>query len=775
MSPAEAYDRLRQCWSARLDLTHSRLGFSFEPKLRSSDSHQAHFFFDPRNVSSMCTLLKRRLPQQADETMAQAERICRHRFDLLGYEGLDYGTEIDWQCDRVHDRRAPRQPWYKIRYLDFEEVGDSKVTWELNRHQHLVTLAKAYRLSGNQEFSAELLSQWDHWQRNNPYPFGINWASSLEVALRSMSWLWMYFLLVDSPALPPDFRPRWLRALAINGRHIEQHLSTYFSPNTHLLGEAVALFFIGTLCPEIPAAKRWKVRGWQMVLQEAERQVLRDGLHFEHSVYYHVYALDFFLHTRILASVNGLVIPPAFDHQIQKMLNALRVLGSVAAPPRLGDDDGGRVFDGRRNRAEHMLDPLATGAALFRRPDLKLAARGLREETLWLLGEPGVAQFDGIGVPPTVQSPPSLAIDGLHAVSCLESQLVFDVGVRGTLTAGHGHADALSVTLSANERALLIDPGTCEYVGRQRNLFRGTAAHNTVRVDEEDQAEPRGPFSWAQSNRVRTERRISGRTFDLIAGSHDGYARLRSPVIHQRWVFSAHSEFYLVRDVALGAGDHHLELSWHLGAGLLPQVDGTFAGSDGSGLCLLTAGMAGWSREIIEDRWSPSYGTTAPAHTVRFRRVAQLPTECATLLVPSVSQAFGTLASLDSSGPVRVGAYRYVTPDAEHFFCFTRQPGVWQVGGWSGDAEFVYSMMARDGSQSKLTCCNAKSLSFAGQQIVSCPTLMMRCEIICSGQHFDISSSEPGAIVNEAAVKAVAIELEPATTPTNQLSGFQEQ
>jgi hypothetical protein len=770
MSPAEIYDRLRQSLSARLDLARVRLGVGFDPKLRSTDLRAVHFFFDSESVGSICALLRQRLPQETEQIVAEAQQICRHRFNLLGYEGLDYGAEIDWQCDRVHNKRAPLRPWFKIHYLDFDEVGDSKVTWELNRHQHLVTLAKAYRLSGTEKFAAELLAQWDQWQRNNPYPIGINWASSLEVAFRSLSWLWVYFLLVDSPVLPGDFRDRWLRALAINGRHIEHHLSTYFSPNTHILGEAVALFFIGTLCPEIPSAERWKLRGWQMVQQEAERQVSNDGLHFEQSTYYHVYALDFFLHTRILASLNGMSIPPAFDHTIQKMLNALCVLGSTAAPPRLGDDDGGRVFDGRRNRVEHMLDPLATGAVLFGRADFKSVVDGLREETLWLLGAAGVSAFDSIG--PPVHALESVAIDGLHVLSNPESQLIFSADTQGGLTGGHRHADALSVILAAEGRALLIDPGTFEYVGRQRNQFRGTEAHNTLRVDEQDQAEPRGPFGWVKLPRVDIERRISGRTFDLVAASHDGYARLQSPVIHQRSVFSAHSGFYFVHDVASGAGEHHLELSWHLAAGLSPQPDGTFAGSDGSGLGLLTGGVAGWSDEVLEDWWSPVYGTKLPAYTLRLRGVARLPMEFATLLVPSqAAQAQGTLTYLDSGKAARIGAYRYLTAEAEHLFVFAREPGAWQAGAWSGDAEFVYSMVSCDGSGSKLICCNATSVSFAGRQVVSCPTLMQRCEIICTGRQFETFSSERGAIVNEAAARAVGIEPESATKAPSRLSG----
>ena len=339
-------------------------------------------------------LLRERMPQQAETIVKRAEKICRHRFDLLGYEDLDYGREIDWHSDRVHGKRAPHDLWFKIRYLDFASVGDAKVTWELNRHQHLVTLAKAYRLTKDLRFASELIVQWRHWQKVNPYPRGINWASSLEVAFRSLSWLWVYFLLEGTPAITPEFREQWQRAMALSGRHIELYLSTYFSPNTHLLGEAVALLFIGALCPELRSSSRWKRRGWEIVLRESERQVRPDGFYFEQSTYYDVYALDFLLHARVLASLNDMPFPPEYDRRLEQMLDALAVLCRAGAPTRWGDDDGGRVFDPQRNRAEHLSDPLAAGAVLFGRDDFKFLAGGLREETLWLLGEQGVVEFD---------------------------------------------------------------------------------------------------------------------------------------------------------------------------------------------------------------------------------------------------------------------------------------------------------------------------------------------------------------------------------------------
>src|SRR5581483_10740843 len=461
MSTHEVVDRSRQQVAARADLLRYKFHREVEPEFRIPQ-HRPAFFFSPDSVSSVCEILRERFPQQTAAVIQRAETVCRHHFDLLGHENLHYGPNIDWHLDLVHGKRAPSKPWFEVQYLNFDEVGDSKVTWELNRHQHFVTLAKAYRLSERREFADEIFRQWRNWHTSNPYPIGINWASSLEVAFRSISWIWTYQLLVNTPGLPAAFKQDWLRALWRSGRHIETYLSTYFSPNTHLLGEAVGLFFIGTMCPEIASADRWQQRGWEIIVNQAKRQVHPDGLHFEQSVYYHVYALDFFLHAAVLATLNGIELPKEFERTLERMLDVLATFGRAGNPPALGDDDGGRLFDPRRNRAEHMLDPLATGAVLFARGDFKFLAREPREETLWLLGEEGVAEFDKLPEKPPSYDSLGFPQGGLYVMAGAPGeQLVIDAGPQGSLAAGHGHADALSVCVNSGGRNLLVDPGAC--------------------------------------------------------------------------------------------------------------------------------------------------------------------------------------------------------------------------------------------------------------------------------------------------------------------------
>lgn len=769
--------RLRQQIAARTDFLKFQLGANLSPKLTPGKaSAQPQFFFSEETVPSHCALLRQRFPERAEEITQRAEHICEHRFDLLGYEDLDYGREIDWHCDRVHGKQAPRKPWYKIRYLEFKEVGDSKVIWELNRHQHLVTLAKAYRLSGDQKFVTELFRQWESWHQENPYPIGVNWASSLEVAFRSLSWLWTYFLLQGSEGMVPGFRSQWLQAMGVAARHIDIHLSTYFSPNTHLLGEGVALFFIGMLCPELQSARRWRDRGWEIVQQEAKRQVRPDGFHFEQSTYYHVYALDFFLHAGILASLNNFPTIPEFDRTLEKMLDVLCLLGRGGEPPRFGDDDGGRLFDPGRNRAQDLLDPLATGAVLFGRGDFKAVAGGLREETLWLLGKDGVAEFDRVQAADPAHASVRLQDSGLHIMASGSStdQLVIDAGPQGVQTAGHGHADALSVVVYNDGQALLIDPGTYEYVGAgtERDRFRGTAAHNTLSVDGLDQADPKGSFAWSNLPNVEAEAWINGRSFDLFVGSHDGYTRLPSPVIHRRSVFSLKSCFWLVRDLVLGTGSHKVELSWHLAPELSRAEGKTEEFIDPErkkGLRVLAIGPSGFSRTVDEGEWSPAYGRKQPSQTLHLSSVSELPAEFVTLLIPIAASDSGAsrLEKMQNSLKERVSAFSYQT-DAEEHCIFFGEGKTWTLADWSSDAKFLYWGVSRDRSRFSLICCSFTFVEAQGRRVVSSPQAALRCEIVKENGQTDVLCSNQDAVVSNEVLDGLSSALVPALSSRSE-------
>ncbi len=760
MDRAELRSRATQELVKRQDTILSKLGFDFVRNSRTAIAYkEGSFFFNAHSIPTILTLLRQRMPGQAERIVQQAEKICSHRFDLLGYADLEYGDSIDWHLDAVHGKRSPRNAFYRVGYLNFAEVGDSKVTWELNRHQHLVTLAKAYRLTGEHRFADQILYQWRHWNAENPYPVGINWASSLEVAFRSLSWMWTCQLLEGS-AEASDLRAQCLPGLALHGRHIERYLSTYFSPNTHLLGEGVVLFFLGVMCPELAAAERWKSLGWKIILQEVERQVLADGFHFEQSTYYHVYALDFFLHSAVLASLNNVPIPAFFEETLEKMLNALMLLGRGGQPPRFGDDDGGRLFDPRRNRAEHLTDPLSTGAILFQRGDFKAAAGELCEETLWLLGAEGVRQWDGIEAASPVRESVALKDAGIYLLTGKTSntQLVIHAGPQETQSGGHRHADALSLCLQSHGDSLLIDPGTLEYIGPadDRDLFRGTAMHNTVRVDGLDQAEVAGPFSWRRMEQSKVEQWIQGTSFDLLVASQDGYERLAEPATHRRWVVNLRNGNYLVRDVIEGKGKHRLEIPWHLGQDLQLIEHGLYRVKKAShGLALLPPAGHGWAEEVRKESWSPAYGQRAAMTVLSFSMDAAMAAEFAVLLVAfdEVHRRPGVFRKIDAAVPNSSPCgYEYMGEKEEYSYLFGIPGRLWQMNKLSSDAEFVGWMRVPGDSDQHLILCNGSFVAVDGAIKIRCRERVTWAEVIVKEGQRTVHCSNPAAVQEDAAI-----------------------
>src|SRR5216117_3627306 len=185
--------------------------------------------------------------------------------------------------------------------LDRALVGDSKVVWELNRHQWMVRLGQAYRLTGDVRYAEACARYVTQWMDANPPGFGINWASSLEVALRLIAWCWALYLFRGAPTPSPALRARMLEGLAAHATHVERYLSYYFSPNTHLTGEALGLFYAGIVLGGLPQARRWRALGARILLEESRRQIFDDGVYFEQSTCYQRYTVETYLHFVILA------------------------------------------------------------------------------------------------------------------------------------------------------------------------------------------------------------------------------------------------------------------------------------------------------------------------------------------------------------------------------------------------------------------------------------------------------------------------------------------
>lgn len=525
-------------------------------------------FDDP--TKTVAEWRKRFATSDAERLIARASRIREGVFDLLGFKNLRFGSPPDWLLEPVAEKRAPLAHWSEIDYLNPDVAGDKKITWELNRCQHFLTLGRAYLLTGDESFAETFARHLASWMDANPPKRGINWASSLEVAFRSIAWIWSFHFFKDSPRLTPELFARALKFLYVNARHLETYLSIYFSPNTHLTGEALGLFYIGAIFPEFKRAHVWREKGARILFDAVQWQIRADGTYFEQSSYYARYTADFYAHLLILARRNNLELPAVVETKLQRLLEHLmHIARPDGATPFYGDDDGGRLITLDERAANDFRAALSNGAVLFGRADFKFAARHAAEETLWLCGAEAVEAFDKLGARAPRQTSIAFRDGGVFVMrdgwTRDASMMLIDCGAHGAMNCGHAHADALAFDLSMNGRQVFVDAGTFTYTASKegRNRFRSSQSHNTLTIDGESSSVPSSkPFAWNRIAQARVHDWRTNERFDFFSGSHDGYERLASPIAHARSVLFLKPDYFIIRDTVKTSSAHAYELNF---------------------------------------------------------------------------------------------------------------------------------------------------------------------------------------------------------------------
>jgi hypothetical protein len=679
MGPSEISCRARQELSKWLDRRAGagRPGFAVTLPVGIVDrclEAMPACFFPGANDRRVPAILRERLPGSVRRVVTAADRTLQKRFDLLGYRGLSFGDPIDWHLDPVAGRRAPLIHWSLLDSLDAGTVGDSKVIWELNRHQWLVGLGQAYRLTGDERYADTFVDVIRAWHRANPPGIGINWASSLEAAFRLVSWCWALSLFRGASALTAEFQGALVTSIAMHARRVERYLSHYFSPNTHLTGEALGLFYAGVLFPLLPAASRWRRVGVEILIREAERQILPDGVYMEQSTCYQRYTAEIYLHFVILATRNGITVPRSVLGSLESLIDALVALRRPdGALPQIGDADGGWLLPLETRPPGDGAGVFSTAAAVLKRADYAWASYGFTPEVAWLLGAEGVEVVDRLEPRPPARAPSRLLPHGGYAVMRSgwggeADQIILDVGPLGChVTGGHGHADLLSIQASFGGQPYIVDPGTYRYTADDgwRGYYRSTAAHSTVQVDQVGQAEPSGAFGWATRPRAHLIRWTSSHGLDSATAEHRAYARLSDAVVHRRTVHFVKSRYCVVLDDLNGADEHRVSLRFQF-APMSVTMDPSGwirAGRDkAKGLLLHAFATSALKTAILEGETDPrqgwvssDYGCHQSAPVLVYSLTARLPVRFITLLLPShdVAAAPPAISPLVEDGSLR--------------------------------------------------------------------------------------------------------------------------
>jgi hypothetical protein len=514
-------------------------------------------------------------PREAEDLLANVDRIRAGHVLLFAGRRFDVGPLPQWNRDPDSGILGPAIFAGDIAITDRALVGDIKHVWELNRHLQLVRLAQAHVASGDPAYLQALAAQLRSWLDQCPPLVGPNWTSALEMGIRLINWS-LAWQLLGGDASPmfggaggQRLRADWLASIHAHCRAIARHLSRHSSANNHLIGELAGLYVAASTWPCWSASARWREQAARELEHEALAQYSRDGVNREQAFAYHLFSAEFLFVAGLVGQACARPFTRAYWESLQRALRFLRSVRDVGGHvPMVGDADDGIVFrlDAGGERAAQLL---ALGEAVFKggasahagvrwllhalpgpRPELRLA----EPDSGWAFPDGGYLLFGAnFGAPNEIKG-------------------LLDCGPLGYLgIAAHGHADALALTLSVAGEECLVDPGTYSYWQDQkwRDYFRGTSAHNTLRVDGLDQSVSGGRFMWLRKAAATIERMpLAPGEFDF-RGSHDGYLRLADPLRHVRSVrFDAAGACLTVRDEVAAAKPHRLEQFWHFAPGL---------------------------------------------------------------------------------------------------------------------------------------------------------------------------------------------------------------
>lgn len=511
----------------------------------------------------------------AAAVLQSARESADGRFEALGVAwpkrpANDLFPPALWRLDPVSGELWPGETEFcaDIDYRHQRRLGSVKYVWEINRLQFLQPLAAAHLLQPAPRFVEVIeaaIASW--WRANAPFR-GVNWNSGIEISARALS-----LVAVTSfcgQALSAETHNRIRSILAASLYWLERYPSRFSSANNHLMMEALGIFVIGELLPDLPGAHRAQ-EARRILVEEAQLQILADGVGAEQSPTYAAITAEALLTAALLAQGLGRRLDPIVDARLAAFAEWIGWLSTPhGATPGIGDDDEGSVWVSLSPRkGEYPASVAAAVAGFLGRP-----AFGPTPSAPELRGAIFESPHESAPAPVGIKSFES---GGYTVVrerrSGRDLQLILDHGPLGYLSiAAHGHADANSIILRLNGEEVLIDPGTYMYHAEDdwRDWFRGTRSHNTLAVEGANQSIITGPFMWSHKARARLTRAEVGAEWRLTA-VHDGY-RDRFGVDHRR-IVQAFGDDLIIIDMLEPARSREVEATFQFAPGIEVRRD----------------------------------------------------------------------------------------------------------------------------------------------------------------------------------------------------------
>ncbi len=521
------------------------------------------------------------------EDFRVADNTLHHIFQPNpGYPPKDYGPDIDW---------------------DWDPYGD--IQWSSGMHEMFcwdVPVTHCYGVTGDERYARLWVDLVTDWIRKDPLTakrlrFPESW-DAIEVGIRLKSWSSLLPYYLDSPACTPSFLVTLLTSLYNHARRVM--LMPYPRNDNFVIVENSGLASVALVFPEFREASVWREAAFSRLAAAVQKQNLPDGVQGELTPAYHLWCIDLHLDAAELALAAG--SHPPFLKEVEKMCD---VLWAISAPDgklfRVGDSD-----------RDDIRPTVSRAARIFGRSDLLARATDGREgrwpmRTNFAFPDGGFYSFRSDWTDQAIWL-------GLRCgPESIEKPVAF-----------HAQFDNGTFELMAFGRLLMRDPGYFNYKAgdAMRELFRRTAAHQTLTLDGRNSARAGKTLQWKEED---------GWGNAWVVVENAGYPNLT----HRRTVFFVARKYFVLLDEALGTAQGEFDLHFQLTPGPVfidpaAKVART-AFVEGGNVLVWVDPEAPVNLQTEEAWFSPRYNEIEPLPAFHYRHVRRrAPVRFLTVLVP---------------------------------------------------------------------------------------------------------------------------------------------
>jgi asparagine synthase (glutamine-hydrolysing) len=542
------------------------------------DGTRPFFFADARDLRASFESIVGAEGKQS--ILDEATRVLDGDLPFFGQLWFSCGSPPNWFRNPVTGRSvSERDLWIQMRFAS-SVYGDLKFILEPSRFLFAHTLVRAYALSGDERFPEAFWKTVEDWAQHSPPMAGPLWICGQECSLRILAWSFALHAFIHSPSTTSERVAFLVSMMAAHAWRTAQTLDYARSQRSnHLISEAVGLWTVGTLYPELREAPVWRNLGAHLLREAVVDQITPDGVSLQHSFNYQRMILHLLLWALRLAEIDDSPLEEVIRARAQSAFDFLRAWVDPASgfAPNHGANDGSLIFPLAISAYGDFRPLLQLGAAILDHP--ALSAGPWDEAALWFGVKPTVATK-------VVSAPVPSAGTGYFRLGDEDSWALIRAG---RYTRRPFQADQLHVDLWWRGMNIARDAGTYLYNGPEpwNNGLACTAVHNTIAIDHHDQMRRAGRFfwlDWAQAlGRVQSslEQNWSKQRLndglpredypDHFEGEHDGYKRLGA--VHRRMVRWLRGVGWVIVDDIEGTGEHDVRLHW-LATDLQYEVSG---------------------------------------------------------------------------------------------------------------------------------------------------------------------------------------------------------